>query len=307
MLASKTNYGVSFSIKAAREMDLDPKACLKSSLKDLGVRRLRLMSYWDEHEKIQGVYDFTELDWQLELAGKYGAEITLCLGLKQPRWPESHWPEWAKESPKDEWQTHLMNYMKTVVNRYKTNKNVVSWQLENEARLKSFGLQGNFDRKRLINEFKLVKELDSRPLIMSTSDSFGLPVFGPTPDEYGFSIYRYFFRNGRYRHAHRAALFYKIRAALITLLTRRPVFIHELQAEPWGPEGTQNLSLEEQYKSMDLTKIKEAIEYAHATNLYPIDLWGLEWWYYLKTKHNEKKIWEYLKEVFNNSKRTVKT
>ena len=299
-------YGVSFSFKYAKEMSIDPRACLKAAFKDLGVQRVRLMSYWDMHEPSLGIYDFTELDWQIEMAEKYGAEITLCLGLRQPRWPESHWPLWAMKLPDNEWQDALCDYISAVITRYKTKKCIVSYQLENEALLKEFGLNGNYDRNRLKREFKLVKQLDdTRPVIMSTSDSGGFPFFGPKPDMYAYTIYRYFYRRGKYRHSIRSAWTYKFRAVVIRVLKRRRSFIHELQAEPWGPTGTSRLNVEEQLKSMDLTRVKEAVAYVNKTTLLPADLWGLEWWYWMKTEEDNPEIWNYLKTIFSNSETMV--
>ena len=87
-------YGVSFSVKQCRNFGLDPKETLAWLLKQ-GWRRFRLMSYWNEHEKSQGIYDFTELDWQMKMIENAGGTVTLCLGVKQPRWPEYHWPAQA--------------------------------------------------------------------------------------------------------------------------------------------------------------------------------------------------------------------
>jgi hypothetical protein len=294
--------GSSFSTKYARELSIEPKTCLSATLHDLGIRRLRLMSYWDIHEANQGIYDFKELDWQFALASKYKAEVTLAIGLRQPRWPESHWPSWARNLSEEDWQKALLNFMEAVVRRFKDHPCLISWQLENEALLKTFGEYGNFDRKRLKKEFNLVKTLDPHhPIIMSMSDSWGFPFFEPKPDIYAFSIYRYFYDRGRYRHSTRSPLFYRFRAFLIRIIKRRPVFIHELQAEPWGPHGTVRLSLDEQYESMNLERVKEAVNFAKSTNLLPADLWGLEWWYYLKTKHNQPEIWQYMRTILNSS------
>ncbi len=299
-MAESLIFGASFSIKYAREMGIDPKNCLTSALEDLGIKRLRLMSYWDEHEKVQGQYDFTDLDWQIDLAEKHGAVVSLCLGLRQPRWPESHWPDWALGKPDQLWQPALMNYIEAVVNRYKDKKCIISYQLENEALLKSFGLNHNFDRDRLKREFALVKRLDpNKLLIMTTSDSGGIPILGPKPDMYASTIYRYFFRRGKYRHSVRPAWTYYLRAQFMFLTKFRKTFIHELQTEPWGPVGTSEMPVAEHYKSMNLNRIKANISYARATRLTPIDLWGLEWWYFLLVKHKDREIWDYFKkEVF---------
>lgn len=292
-------YGVSFSYTYSQYLGIDPKKCLNEILKGLRVKRLRLMSYWPLHEPEPGKYDFKELDWQIKLAEEYNAEVTLCLGLRQPHWPESHWPEWATQMPDNAWQEYLLSYIKTVINRYKDSKAIVSYQLENEAMLKRFGLKGNFDRNRFKKEFRLVKEADpSKPVIMTMSDSWGLPWFGPKPDLFGFSIYRYFFDRGDYRHSSRRPLFYRVRAVLIRLKSRRKVFIHELQCEPWGPKAIPDMKVEQQINLMSKERINEMIDFAKATKLFPIDLWGAEWWYYLKTEHNKPEIWEYIKAKF---------
>lgn len=293
-------FGVSFSAKYCRELSIDPQNCLEAALNDLGVKSLRLMSYWDEHEKSQGVYDFTELDWQMQLAEIHGAQVSLCLGLRQPRWPESHWPEWTRNLDESIWQPALLAFIEAIVLRYKDHPSIISWQLENEAMLKRFGERGNFDRKRLKSEFKLVKRLDKlHPVIMSTSDSWGVPFGGPRPDMYGFSVYRYFYDRGAYRHATRPPLFYAVRAVWIRIFKWRQVFIHELQMEPWGPGATADLPIDEQITAMSLDRIKEAVLFARSTGLLPADTWGLEWWYYLKTKHDIHDIWDYMKSVYS--------
>lgn len=292
-------FGASFSAPYAEYLGLSTKECLTAALEDLGVRRLRLMSYWNRLEPKQGVYDFHELDWQIDKAERYGAEATLCLGLRQPRWPESHWPDWALQLSGSEWQQALLDFIQAVVERYKSRKCIVSYQLENEAFNRSFGENGNFDRSRIRREFGLVKRLDpTRPIIMSTSNSWGIPLLGPRADMYGFSIYRHMFMNGTYRHSRLPAVFFRFRALLIRLLQMRRTFIHELQAEPWGPKPIPEMPLDEQFKSIGLPEIKTAVKFARNTGLTPIDIWGLEWWYWLKVTHNRPEIWNYMRSVY---------
>lgn len=299
---SSGEFGVSFSIKYAHEMGVDPKACLKAALKELGVKNLRLMSYWDLHEPRPGIYDFAELDWQFRMADKYGAKVSLAIGLRQPRWPESHWPSWVNKKNAT-WQNDLGDYIVAVVNRYKNSPCLESWQLENEALLKTFGLAGNFDRTRLQKEFTLVKTSDKiHPVIMTTSDSWGIPLRRPRPDIYGISIYRRFYDRGKYRQSRRPALLYRFRGILIRLLTGKPVFIHELQSEPWGPTATVGLDLCEQAITMNPDYFLQAIQLAKRTHIMPAYLWGLEWWYWLKTVHNDDRLWRSAKKIFDNTR-----
>lgn len=295
-------YGVSFSIKQCRNFDIEYSQALRSLIKDLGVRRFRLMSYWDEHEKSPGEYDFSSLDNQIEIISKAGGVVTLCLGARQPRWPENHWPDWAWKLAKSERDEALLEYVQAVVRRYKDVQCITSYQLENEALLNNFGERPDTDRVRLKKEYSLIKKLDStRPIIMTTSTSWGIPVRQPIPDIVGFSYYQVLYNNGSYGRSFHRPWLDRIRAAAIKLLHRRPCFIHELQAEPWGPKNIWEMTLEEQAKSMSLQQLTENIKQAQATNLYLIDLWGAEWWYWLKVTKNNDEIWQYVKAtLFKN-------
>lgn len=285
-------FGVSFSIKQCRNFGINPQETLRWLIEEAGFRRFRFMSYWNEHEKKQSEFDFKELDWQIDMARKNGCLVTLCLGARQPRWPENHWPEWAWKSPKA-WRTeHLLEYIQKVVGRYKDNDTIISWQLENEALLEAFGRNAEVDRRRLRQEFKLVKQLDpSRPVIMSTSNSWGIPVRRPIPDLVGFSVYRTMYGRGRYRHAPHLPRQDRMRAALIKLLHRRQSFIHELQLEPWGPTAIWKMPVPEQDKSMSVKHIHKHIGLARKAKLFPVDLWGGEWWYWRLKHVQDPSIW----------------
>lgn len=285
-------FGVSFSIKQCRNFGINPHDTLRWLIEDAGFRRIRLMSYWNEHEQKQGEYDFTELDWQIEMAEENGCLVTLCLGARQPRWPENHWPDWAWKGPK-QWRTEeLLAYIKVVVERYKDHDVITSYQLENEALLESFGRRPEVDRTRLRQEFKLIKKLDpNKPVIMTTSTSWGIPFRRPIPDIVGFSYYRILYGGGKYHHAFHFPKLDRMRSASIRLLHRRPSFIHELQLEPWGPTAIWKMNIPEQDKSMSPAHIQKNMRLAKKTGLQPIDLWGGEWWYWRLKHIHDPSIW----------------
>jgi hypothetical protein len=273
-------YGISFSAKQCHAFTIDPEASLEWLLQK-GWRRFRLMSYWDESERIQGQYDFSELDRQLAQISAAGGVVSLCLGARQPRWPENHWPNWAWKCQKKDRSEALLAFITTVVERYKTNSIIISYQLENEALLKSFGLRSEVDRKRLQAEFSLIKRLDPvRPISMSTSTSWGIPVRSPRPDIVGFSFYQVLFGKGKYTTAFHSPFLDRQRAVAIRILFNTPSFVHELQCEPWGPTSIWDMSIAEQNKSMDTNQITRNIQLARQIGVYPIDLWGAEWWYW---------------------------
>jgi ribosomal protein S10 len=274
-------FGVSFSIKQCRNFNIKSDETLNWLIHTMGFRRFRLMSYWNEIEKNPGTYDFKELDKQIEIIAKSGGTITLCLGARQPRWPENHWPDWAWNAEKTVRSEALLQFIETVVSRYKNQSAIVSWQLENEALLENFGRKPEVDRVRLNQEYTLVKKLDSkRPAIMTTSTSWGIPIRKPIPDIVGFSMYNIVHSPKGYRRSLYQPFVFRFRARLINIIHKKPCFIHELQTEPWGPDAIWKISTEEQDKSMSAEQIKKNITYALQTKLAPIDMWGAEWWYW---------------------------
>lgn len=300
-MSKKAEYGVSFSLHRCSELGLDKKKVLKSALEDLGFRRFRLMSYWNIHEQKQGKYDFRELDWQLDMIAGYGGQVSLCLGKRQPRWPECHMPQWAKELPREKWYEALFQYIAIVVERYKNHPALVSWQLENEALLKEFGYceDKDYSHRRLRHELSIIRNLDRQhPVIMTLSDSWGLPWRSPRPDMYAMSLYRITInKEGKYTHSKRPALFYRLRAVLIRLLTGRRTFIHELQAEPWLKQSLTKSSLQTQLEYMNSDIVKETAQFADRTGMRPIDFWGLEWWYWLKFSKKDGEMWDAIQSI----------
>ena len=61
-----------------------------------------MVAYWDEIEQTQGVYDFTNISWQLEEAQKRDVNVMLAIGRKVPRYPECFQPEWEKKLTNEE-------------------------------------------------------------------------------------------------------------------------------------------------------------------------------------------------------------
>lgn len=295
--------GTTFISDYAKSFGLDPQETYEAILNELDVKQVRLVSYWKHIEKDPGIYDFSELDWQFAMANKYGTKVTLAVGMRQPRWPECHDPGWARAMPKKEWEPKLHQFITVVVNRYKHNPALSSYQLENEFFMEVFGDCPDFDRERLVREFNLVKSLDpAHPVIISRSNNWiGIPVGKPTPDQFGISVYKRVWDKAitkRYYEYPLPARFYSFLAGAGEIVTGKSMVIHELQSEPWLPYG--NLSdgnLKEQYKSMNAKRFADRISYAKDTGMRNIDLWGAEWWYWLKTEKGDPSVWNVAKQA----------
>ncbi|HEX5448034.1 MAG TPA: hypothetical protein VFW90_02420 [Candidatus Saccharimonadales bacterium] len=297
--------GASFIPDYAESFGLNPKDTLRAMLSDLKLKQVRLVSYWSDVEPTPGHYNFSTLDWEFAMANHYGTKVSLSIGLRQPRWPECHPPNWADPAqPESTWEPQLLSFMKKVIDRYKNNPALQDYELENEYFMKVFGTCKNFDRNRLIKEFKLVKSWDpNHKVIISRSDNWiGIPVGKPTPDEFAISVYKRVWDatiTHRYFEYPLPPWFYAGLAGSEELVSGRDMIIHELQAEPWTPKGqaiTQT-SVAEQYKSLNPERLRSRIQYAEDTGMRTIDLWGAEWWYYMKVKKHDPGVWNVVKQA----------
>jgi len=297
------NFGVSFIADYARHLELDEKKAFLALRDELGFKRFRLVSYWEDIEKSPGHYDFSELDWQFDRVGEVQGQVTLSIGLRQPRWPECHIPGFYADLPNDVWYPKLKNFMKATVERYKNRPELQSYQLENEYFLRVFGECKKYgtERSRLIDEFHLVKSIDNEhPIILSLANNyFGIPTGQPRADQFGISVYKRVFDytvTKRYLEYPFPSWYYSWRSGLTEIFTGRSSMIHELQAEPWPPTDIKQTSAREQNESMDAKRLRERISYGKNTPFRDIDLWGGEWWYWRKTHFHDPSLWEVIKE-----------
>jgi len=304
-----TTLGVSFIADYASYLGLDPHATYQAILGDLHVKHLRLVSYWSDIEPTPGHYDFTELDYEMAQAQAHGAKVSLAVGLRQPRWPECHAPSWIDTSqPENRWQPQLEAFMTAVVNRYKHSPALQSYQLENEF-FNSFGQCQNHDRSRLSSELALVHKLDSHhPVIISRSDNYvGFSLRQPVPDIVGISVYRRVWDGvltHRYFQYPFPSWYYAFLAGGEQLLTGKPSVLHELQAEPWPPDGQdiRTTSLREQNKTFDAARLQATVKFGEQTGLKQIDLWGAEYWYYRMQTLHDPSVWNTARTIFNAPK-----
>jgi hypothetical protein len=302
------NFGVTFISNYAEYYGLDPQQTMYALRDDLGFKRFRLVSYWKDIETSPGVYDFSELDWQFKAVNEVNGQVTLALGLRQPRWPECHAPAWVDAKNQQQWYPQLLNFTQAVIDRYKDNPALVSYQLENEYFLSVFGECQHFGapRSRLVDEFNFVKKIDpNTPIILSYANNyFGVATGKPRGDVYGVSVYDRVFESRylkRYVNYPFAPWYYSWRAGLQQILTGRPSMLHELQTEPWAPTDIKSASTQEQYKSMSPKILQDQIKFGLDTGFKDIDLWGGEWWYWRKQTQNDPKVWEAVRESINSA------
>jgi len=300
---SKIDFGITFSKIQAQELKLDWKKTYLEILSDLKVKKIRLIAYWQEIEPQKKEFDFEDLDWQIKKAEENNAEIILALGQRLPRWPECHIPNWAKNLTNQEKQKELLIAISEIINHYKNKESIKYWQVENEPFLGTFGECSRLDKKFLDKEISLVRELDSsRKIILTESGEFSTWIgAAKRADILGTTLYRIIYSSffKHYIHYPLPAIFYERKVNLIKkLFNIDKIIVIELQAEPWGPQATQEMSTEEQNKSMNRDKFKKIIDYTKRAGFSEAYLWGAEWWHWLKTKHNDNSMREEAKKLF---------
>lgn len=300
-------YGMSFNTPYARELGLDWQATYDAILDELGVRHLRLAAHWPMVEPIPNVYNFAELDYQIQRAEEVGAEVVFAVGRRLPRWPECHTPDWAGNSELIERNAAQLRYMEAVVNRYKDSPAITLWQVENEPFLTLFAFDhcGALDTDFLDREIQLVRELDpTRPIIVTDSGNLGT-WYGAYSrgDVFGTSVYVHFWNPelGQFR-TWLPPWFYRAKDNLMALrYGEQPTVLIELSAEPWLLEPIVDVPLEVQFSRMNLQKFEDILTYAEGTHYEQQYLWGAEWWYWLKLQ-DRPEMWERGQQLFPDAK-----
>lgn len=302
----KTELGVSFSPKYARELGVDWQEAFRYTVDDLDFKFLRLMSYWNEIEPENDQFVFDDLDWQMDEAARRGVKVNLAVGERQPRWPECHHPHWIGGYRGEDFNQELYEFIEQVVVRYKDHLALEEYQLENEIFNNLFGECRRVDRDRVQAEYDLIKRLDAdHPVVINVSNQSGTPIRDPVGDKVGFSMYRKAFGefgpiDWYFNFWFTPPYWHTLRAAVIELMHGVDTFVHELQTEPWGPGPTVALSIEEQNVTMTPEIIRQQVNFAEQTGMSRIYMWGTEWWYWRHTVFNDPSLSDTVHELVSD-------
>lgn len=302
---AQTVWGVTFSSQyAADELGLDWKAAYLAILDDLKVDHLRLSAYWNSIETVQGKFDFTDLDYQVKEAQKRQAKIILAIGRRLPRWPECHDPSWIGDLNAIDLENAQLNYVKTVINRYKDNGSISYFQIENEPYLSTFGVCPAPDEALLKQEISAAKELSDKTILVTDSGELSTwwPIAHAGGDILGTTLYRVVYNQyiGYFKWFTPPA-YYWARVELLKKLTPiKRVIVAELQGEAWhkAGENLKTMSVAATDESMSLKQFTGNISFARRAGFDEVYLWGAEWWYFMKVNNNQPGYWQEAKKLW---------
>ena len=172
--------GISFRPLKTAAFGLPVRPTL-SKLMQYPMQMVRLGAYWNLIETQPNVFDFGELDWQLDTVEQAGAQVVLNVGaVKTFGFPEFHVPLHYMPQPfpdgtvigADGYPTlaaAAVAFVERVVDRYKTRPSIVAWQLENEP-LEPIYFVHNWSLSRSLVELELAalrRQDPARPVMIN--------------------------------------------------------------------------------------------------------------------------------------------
>ncbi|MEI7621466.1 MAG: beta-galactosidase [Candidatus Moraniibacteriota bacterium] len=299
-VTSPVKIGTTFSLRYAQDIGLDWRQTYLAMLDDLKIKYVRLPVYWDSVQPSENQYDFADLDWQLEQARERKVEIILAFGQKTPRWPECFIPAWVGSDDAKR-KTSLLAFEKVLMERYKNNHpEIVRWQVENEPFL-DFGICPPIDPELVDAEVAQARALDSsRPIMLTDGGEATWWVQAASrADIFGTTMYREVIsaRFGAWKYPIGPNFFKAKRLLIWFFANQKNAIVIELQGEPWIRGWTTSAPLEIQLASMNAMKLADNVEFAKKTGMQEVYIWGVEWWYWLKTQQNNATLWEQAKKI----------
>lgn len=299
----KVSYGLNFSNKYASELDLDWKNTFQTILKEIPTKKFRLAVYWDEVQKNPDTYDFSNIKYQLNELEKFPeSEVILVIGRKVIRYPECHEPGWWKEI-RDEGQKRekILQLVTKTVEELKNYKSIKYWQVENEVFFPFGECTAILNIESLLKEeVEIVRKLDpERKILIQDSGEGGFWIPSKRFGDYlGISIYRKvwfdFFGTFTYNSFPvkypLGSSFYKMKAFVLGIPFEK-IKATEVQAEPWGPVRNYLLRNDEVDATMSPDDFLRIFQITKESGFLEFHLWGVEWWYHMKNKHNQGFYW----------------
>lgn len=293
-------FGITYSKKYAEELGLDYREAYIEILNDLKPKYIRMPIYWNDIEKEEGVFNFDDYVFMIEEGEKRNVEFILSFGMRAPRWPECHIPEWINPLDEQFLQEKTLSMLKNVVEKFKNYSSIAYFQVENEPLLNTFGVCPKADYNFLKEEIRLVKSLDERPIIISATGELSLWSREiEISDVFGTTMYRVVHNPflGYIKYPYTEG-FYRAKAKALNSDFNN-IFIVELQAEPWmSLEEILNLNNQEHLKSFSVDQFRANLRFAANTGFKRTYLWGVEWWYFRNKIANDPSYWNLAKDIF---------
>lgn len=231
---------------------------------------IRLCCYWNEIQTYKNEWNFQNIHLLLKKCESAGQNVCITIGMKAPRWPEFYIPTWAV----DNIDAACLNFVSMGINQLKHYECISTWQIENEPLDPSGPKNQTVSETLLTREVDIVKKLDDRPVLLTV---WGNTLFSRScykkitqhADIIGVDIYYRVPTLGIYCGPGGGDK----NIAKSLQQSQKPIWLTELQAEPWENRWTKPRS-----ESMSPQILLENYKKARKLGAAAILLWGSEFW-----------------------------
>ncbi|UBF27517.1 beta-galactosidase [Kovacikia minuta CCNUW1] len=305
--------GTTFSQLQCRYIGLDYRDTF-NQVCSLGFDRIRLCSYWNEIESIENQFDFSALDWLLEESDRRGIEVVLTVGMKAPRWPEFHFPDWLSArydtsgNPKPVDRNPAiadltLHFIDRVMTHTRNAPNLKYWQIENEPFTHLDITAGRFLSYEFVRrEVELARSLALPGQKILLTNALTLPAAQFIEDEHAFresvaladavgiNVYSKVPAGNTPFYVQPLGPYWKkLRTWQQTLSKNgKEGWIAESQAEPWEPNELVAMKKNE-YPSSSPKQAETLVTSLTDIGYGTVMLWGCEYWYW--QKQNGRDSW----------------
>lgn len=296
-----TQFGLTYSVTYARYLGIDTQELLQKIVRELRPTVVRLPLYWNDIEKTEGSYDFSEYRLLVDQLEETNTPVILTIGYKVPRYPECYAPSWTTTLSSHDFEERVRAYVGAAVAEFSSYENIEMWQVENEP----FFHFGENCRARsyddIAKEVALVKRMDQRPVLLT--DSGELSSWREAialSDVFGTTIYRQVYNPvlGYITMPLRPIFYYRKSLIMRSLINDVPLIDAELQMEPWVPEGIRRMPMDLLQEKFTPDDFDRHISFAKDTGITLHLLWGVEYWYYL-AQQGDDSLWEKALQLWN--------
>jgi hypothetical protein len=304
--------GTTFSPLQCHYMGLDYQEVFRRVC-SLGLNRVRLCAYWHEIERSPKQFDFSILDWLLEESDRYGVEAIVAVGMKVPRWPEFHFPDWVQSQHNTKGRPEPMDtdgaiadltlrLTEAVVTHARSAPNLKYWQVENEPFTKLDITAGRYLSTAFVErEVALVRSLARADQKIALTGAIELPGAANPEDDRAFAACL------RLADAVGINVYTKVPVGPLFYLEPNPFYwrklqqwqaelvangkedwIAEAQAEPW--EHKQLVAMNKfDHPSSSPKQTTNLVSSLSRMGYSTVLLWGCEYWYW--QKRNGRNLW----------------
>lgn len=271
--------GTTFTPRQAHWLELDSDTIFDSLL-DMSFDVIRLGCYWEEIEKEKGIYDFCSIEKLLKKCEDRQQKVILVIGMKSPRWPEFYFPEWIIKKDPEYVETEVLRFIQKGIETLKHFSCITHWQVENEPLDPSGPDNLKISEKLLEKEIARVRILDPRPIVVTVwgnllSKRSSFRIAEKLADIVGIDVY---YKTPFWKRMYKGPWDTDRTIAKLIATCTKPVWISELQAEPWERHGKEFTSSTPE--SITVALLEKNIERAERLKPAALFLWGYEYWMY---------------------------